>query len=118
MMDAGVAGYLNKNEKIGSLVTAIRRAASGRTFFTSEQIDRAIKWRREVGNKWQKLTKREREILFLVAQGQSNKAIADQLGITLKTVAFHVSKILNQIDLESRAEATAWLRKYFPEDLE
>jgi len=118
MIDAGVAGYLDKNERIEDLIAAIRRAAHGEVFFTREQIDRARKWRHEGGEKWEKLTKREREILLLIAQGQSNKAIAKKLGIALKTVAYHVSTILGRLDVESRNEAVVWLHKYFPDDLE
>lgn len=118
MIDAGVAGYLSKNERADNLIAAIRRAAHGEAIFTTEQIERARKWRDEAGEKWEKLTQREREILLLLAQGQNNKTIAKKLGITLKTVAYHVSTILNRLDVESRNEAVAWLHKYFPNDLE
>lgn len=118
MMDAGAAGYLYKNEVAGDLITAIRRAAGGEAVFTVEQIDKARKWRHDVGAKWKKLTEREREILLLIAQGQNNKIIAQNLGITSKTVAYHVSKILNRLNVKSRNEAVVWLRKYFPDDFE
>jgi DNA-binding NarL/FixJ family response regulator len=117
MIDAGVAGYLDKNERAENLITAIRRAGCGEPHFSKEQIDRAIKWRHEAGEKWGKLTKREREILLLITQGLSNKTISIKLGITLKTVAFHVSTILNRLNMESRTEAAAWLHKYFPDDI-
>lgn len=118
MMDAGVAGYLDKSERIENLVTAIRRAAQGEVVFTVEQIDRARKWRQEVAEKWEKLTDREHEVLLLIAQGYSNKTIAAKLGITSKTVAYHISAILNRLNMESRSEAVAWLHKYFPGGLE
>lgn len=118
MMEAGVAGYLSKSERAENLIAAIRRAASGKLLFTSEQIDRARKWRQEVGQKWEKLTEREREVLLLLEQGLSNKAIAGKLGVTLKTVAYHVSAIFDRLDVESRREAVAWYRKYFPKDQE
>jgi len=118
MIDAGVAGYLDKNERADNLITAILRAAHGEVFFTANQMHRARKWRHDVGERWEKLTGREREILLLIAQGYTNKTIAKNLGITLKTVAYHVSSILNRLDLESRNEAVVWLHKYFPDDLE
>lgn len=118
MMDAGIAGYLAKTERGENLIAAIRRAAGGKVLFTAEQIDRARKWRHEVGNKWEKLTKREREVLLLMEQGLSNKAIANHLGVTLKTVAYHVSAIFDRLDVESRHEAVTWYQKYFPKDLE
>jgi len=118
MIDAGIAGYLDKRERVDNLIAAIRRAARGEAIFTVEQINRVRKWRHEAGEKWEKLTEREREILLLVAQGLNNKTIAKKLGIALKTVAYHVSTILNRLDVESRNEAVAWLHKYFPDDLE
>jgi DNA-binding NarL/FixJ family response regulator len=118
MIDAGVAGYLGKNERADNLIAAIRRAAHGEAIFTTEQIERARKWRAEAGERWEKLTEREREILLLVAQGQSNKTIAETLGVTRKTVAYHISAILKRLDVKSRNEAIAWLHKYFPNDLE
>ncbi len=118
MMDAGIAGYLSKTERAENLIAAIRRAAHGDMLFTAEQIDRARKWRHEMGEKWEKLTEREREVLSLMEKGLSNKAIAKQLGVTLKTVAYHVSAIFDRLDVESRHEAIAWYQKYFPKDLE
>jgi DNA-binding NarL/FixJ family response regulator len=117
MMDAGVAGYLSKTERGENLIAAIRRAASGKLLFTAEQIDRARKWHHEVGEKWEKLTEREREVLLLMEQGLSNKAIAKQLNVTSKTVAYHISVIFERLDVESRYEAVAWHQKYFPNEL-
>ena len=51
------------------------------------------------------LTEREREILVLIARGESNAAIADQLTISLKTVRNHVSNIYNKLQVADRAQA-------------
>ncbi len=118
MMDTGIAGFLSKEERAENLIAAIRRAAQGEVFFTTKQIDRAKKWRREAGEKWENLTVREREVLLLMEQGLSNRVIAKQLGVTLKTVAYHVSAILERLDVKSRTEAIAWHQKHFPKDLE
>ncbi len=118
MMDAGIAGYLSKTERAENLIAAIRRAASGESLFTHEQFIRAKKWRQEVGEKWEKLTKREREVLSLMEKGLSKRAIAQELGVTVKTVAYHASAIFDRLDVESRHEAVAWYQKYFPKDLE
>lgn len=118
MMDAGVAGYLEKSERAETLIANIRAAASGKHLITLEQIDRARKWRQETEANWFKLTEREREVLLLMEQGLSNKTIAEKLGITLKTVAFHVSTIFKRLDVESRHEAVAWYHKHFPKDFE
>jgi DNA-binding CsgD family transcriptional regulator len=54
------------------------------------------------------LTEREVQVLKLVAAGKTNRAVADKLGISEKTVARHVSNIFNKLDLTSRAAATAY----------
>jgi DNA-binding NarL/FixJ family response regulator len=53
------------------------------------------------------LTSREHEVLLLVAQGRSNRQIADQLYISAKTVSVHVSNILAKLEAASRTEAVA-----------
>jgi len=118
MIDAGAAGYLAKTERAENLIAAIRRAANGEYLFTHEQLIRARNWKKEVEEKWEKLTEREREVLLLIEQGLSNKAIAKQLNVTPKTIAYHISAVFDRLDVESRHEAVAWYQKHFPKDLE
>ena len=54
------------------------------------------------------LTNREHEILMLIAQGKSNREIADELFITLKTVKTHVSNILAKLDVDDRTQAVIY----------
>lgn len=118
MMDAGAVGFLAKTERAEQLVDAIRRAAGGEILFDSEQLARARRWREVAGNKWQRLTRREREILRLSADGLDYSEIASRLAISTKTTAYHVTNILEKLGVKSRHEAIAWLHKYLPEDLE
>jgi len=55
------------------------------------------------------LTKREKEVLRLIAKGQSNKMIARKLGITEGTVKVHVKNLLHKLGLRSRVEAAVWV---------
>jgi two-component system response regulator NreC len=118
MMDAGVAGFLSKTETGERLISAIRRASSGASLFTEEQFERALRWKQAAGEKWKTLTDREREIIRLLAEGYSNKEIAQKLNIAPKTAAFHITNILKKLDVKSRHEAIAWVNKYLPDNLE
>lgn len=63
-------------------------------------------------NLWKQLTNREVEILRLLAEGWSNKQIADKLSITIRTVKFHTNNIYSKMLVASRAEAIAWIWKH------
>ncbi|HQE93024.1 MAG TPA: response regulator transcription factor [Anaerolineae bacterium] len=118
MMEAGAAGFLAKSESAERLSAAIRRAASGEILFDDAQWVRAYRWRRDAGEKWESLTERERQALKLLAQGLSNKAIAEKLCVTSKTVAYHITNILSKLGVASRQEAAAWAHAHLPVDLE
>jgi two-component system response regulator DevR len=118
MIDAGASGLIDKNESGERLVGAIRRAASGEILFDRGQLDRARQWRESAGEKWESLTTREREILRLLVQGFDNARIAESLTVTSKTVAYHITNILEKLEVGSRQEATAWVHKYLPDGLE
>lgn len=108
MMDAGVSGYLDKKLRAGQLISAIRRAARGEIFFDEEQIERARRWREEVGNKWESLSEREKGILQKLTEGAENLAIAEMLCITTNTVEKHLTNIYKKLGVKSRLEAAIW----------
>ena len=60
------------------------------------------------------LTRREREIAELVAQGQSNREIADKLFIAERTAEGHVEQIRNKLGFTSRAQVAAWAAQHLP----
>lgn len=118
MMDAGVAGFLLKTETGERLIYAIRRAAEGFSLFTEKQLQRALHWRQEAGERLKDLTNREHQILHLISEGKDNKQIALNLSITTKTAAYHVTNLLGKLGVHSRHEAIAWAHKYLPDNLE
>ena len=111
MVDAGAAGYISKNESSERLVAAIRRAASGEVHFSDEQLERLQKWRGTIGKKWDSLTNREKVVLKRLAEGSNNKEIADTLGVTVKTIEYHIGNILKKLELKSRQAAIIWLHE-------
>lgn len=112
MLQAGAVGYLLKNEAAEQIVGAVRAAVSGKTLWTSDQRVRAERWEAEVADVRRSLTDREREVLALIAQGLSNKEIAQKLVITVRTVDFHVSNVLRKLDVVSRVEAAVWAQAH------
>lgn len=108
MMDAGVAGYLDKKLRASQLISAIRRAACGEILFDKEQIERVRRWREETGNKWESLSNREREVLQKLTEGADNNAIAASLEIKNNTVEKHLTNIYKKLNVKSRTEAAVW----------
>lgn len=111
MANAGVAGYLTKNETSDHLVAAIRRAACGEIFFSEKQLKRLQRWKGTVGKKWDSLSDREKAVLHLLAKGLSNKRIASIMGVTVKTIEYHIGHVLKKLDLKSRQEVIIWLKE-------
>ncbi len=108
---AGVRGYLLKDMAPDDVVDAIRRVAGGEMVvapaMTMKMIGILQHGKKEPGyqHSLKTLTEREREILQLLAGGESNKAIARTLGISNDTVKQHVRHILTKLNLTSRVEA-------------
>ncbi|MBI5918471.1 MAG: response regulator [Nitrosomonadales bacterium] len=108
---AGVRGYLLKDMAPEEVVDAIRRVAAGELVvaptMTIKMINllRGEKSGQEPKNSLKLLTEREREILQLLARGESNKAIAQTLSISYDTVKLHVRHILTKLNLSSRVKA-------------
>jgi DNA-binding NarL/FixJ family response regulator len=109
MIDAGAVGYLLKDEAPSAVVAAVRAAARGETWFSPAIEQKIVAWER--GERPGGLTERELEVLALVAEGQSNKQIARQLCITVRTTNFHVGNILHKLDVASRVEAAMWAKE-------
>jgi DNA-binding NarL/FixJ family response regulator len=109
-MRAGAKGYLLKDSGGEGVVHAIRAVASGEAVFGPGVAERMIGFfsapRAAAPQRaFPELTEREEEVLSLVAQGKSNREIARQLFVSLKTVRNHVSNILLKLQVADRAQA-------------
>ncbi len=108
---AGVRGYLLKDMTPDDVVDGIRRVAAGEMVVAPSMTAKMIGILQKGGtkedyqNSLKQLTDREQEILELLADGSTNKAIARTLGISNDTVKQHVRHILNKLNLSSRVEA-------------
>ena len=116
-LEAGASGFLLKDAEADELAAAIRAAASGEVHLdpaVAGIVARRMRSRPGSGlggdadsgaGTIGSLTARERDVLGAVARGLSNRAIADELGITERTARTHVSNILAKLGLASRTQA-------------
>jgi DNA-binding NarL/FixJ family response regulator len=107
---AGVRGYVLKSDAEADLVTAINALMNGRTFFTSAASERLLeRLRREpIDDGPPLLTTRETEIIQLLAEGKSNKEVANILGISSRTVENHRAQIMQRLGLRSFSDLVRW----------
>jgi len=112
VLAAGAISYLLKNVTSDELAKAIRDAVSGRSTLSPEAARVLVQATRPTKDPLVDLTEREREVLNLVVQGQSNQQIAEALVISIATVKAHVSSILSKLQVSSRAEAIAYAIKH------
>ena len=109
-VQAGACGYLLKDSADVDLVKAVTATAQGTSFFSPAAAAimladyRRSLTERGAGDRYETLSEREREILQLVAEGRSNKAIADLLCISPATVETHRAHVLEKLDLHNVAE--------------
>ena len=114
---AGAKGYLTKDQDARAFLDTIRRAAAGESALTGEQIYLAKRWQQMVGERWDSLSQKERNVLRRVAAGDDNQKIAADLCISMKTVESHITKIFRKLQVDSRAKAIAWARDHFLDGL-
>lgn len=108
-LSAGAAGYLVKRAADSELLSAIRAVYAGRTFVdmieSSSRPDRPVGAdAAEAGQPPKTLSRREREVLRLLAQGHSNQQIADGIRVSVKTVETYRTRVSEKLGLKGRAE--------------
>ncbi|MFT4608352.1 MAG: two-component system nitrate/nitrite response regulator NarL [Chitinophagales bacterium] len=107
----GAKGYLLKDMEPDALVAALRDVNAGKTMVAPHLTSVLVRFIQGDSNltrakgAFNELTRRENEILKLIADGQGNKLIARNLGITDGTVKLHVKSILRKLEIHSRVEA-------------
>jgi len=109
-LKAGARGYLLKESAESDLINAVRLVFEGKSFFSPtvsrmlvEDYVRQLQ-DKDVEDSYELLTSRERELLQLIAEGNSNKDIANMLNLSLYTVETHRSNILSKLNLHTVPE--------------
>lgn len=108
-LSAGASGYVLKKSAVSELKTAVEEALKGNTYVTPlvpKWQDALAEWKPEA------LTTRQRQVLQLVAEGNSAKQIASVLGISVKTAEFHKAAIMQKLKLRTTAELTRYALRH------
>jgi DNA-binding NarL/FixJ family response regulator len=117
-LEAGADGYLTKDRPLTDLVDAVRALGRGESVvpptMLGKLIDRLLHRRREQDDAFRRLaqlSRREREVLALLAAGCDNNAIAQTLIISPQTARTHIQNVLKKLRVHSRLEAAAFVRR-------
>ena len=111
-LNAGADGYVLKDDSHVELLTAIKTVLSGKTYLSPSICGNVVSGylNSETANKpvsaWELLTRREKEIIKLIAEGHRSKDIAEELSISIKTVEKHRSNLMKKLNLHSVSSLT------------
>lgn len=114
---AGVSGYVLKQSVAEELVFAIKEVLKGRLYVSPSVAENLVEQALNPGEARpsgglqggsDKLSARQREVLQLIAEGQSTKEIASTLNVSIKTIEFHKTRIMKQLGVHSTAELTKY----------
>lgn len=113
MLDAGAAGYIPKRAAPEDLLKAIHTVYQQEVYLHTSVATLLVKdylqnRQPDSSTESSNLTDREQEVLILIAEGQTNKKIGENLGISPKTVARHRDNITQKLNLSSRSELTRY----------
>jgi len=114
-LDAGGSAYILKSAGVAEILLAIREALNGRVYVSPSINQEVLRLQMErTGRRDEaqtELTPRQREVLRLLAEGNSLKEVAAALKISVKTVEFHKYRIMNQLGIRTNAEMTKYAVK-------
>jgi DNA-binding NarL/FixJ family response regulator len=109
-LKAGAAGYMLKDVSRQELLTAVRRVLRGESILNGEVATQALQrlageTTAQAGPPLERLTARERQVLQLLAEGQTNREIAAHLSLSVGTVKIHVEHIIAKLGVSDRTQA-------------
>jgi DNA-binding NarL/FixJ family response regulator len=103
-IEAGAAGFVSKTRGLGEVTAAVRAAAAGEAVISPEMLSRLLPKLTRSGQHESELTRREQEVLNMLAQGLSNAAIAEQLTVSVHTVRNHIANLSAKLGAHSKLE--------------
>ncbi|MBJ6362204.1 response regulator transcription factor [Paenibacillus sp. MAHUQ-46] len=112
-IEAGAVSYVLKTVSAEELIYALNGAVKGMPVMTSDvsqALTRGLRQRTAQGSD-ENLTEREKEVLYLIAEGRNNKEIGEELHIGIKTVKTHVSNLLMKCEVEDRTQLAVYAHR-------
>jgi DNA-binding NarL/FixJ family response regulator len=110
-VQAGASAFIHKSKAASEVVAAIRDVARGRMLITPRTIATLLAKRRASEAQLDRLTPREKEVLRLMAEGLSSRAVASRLGINYTTVRTHIRSLGSKLGVHSKLEAIVKARE-------
>jgi DNA-binding NarL/FixJ family response regulator len=110
-VQAGASAFLHKSRAAAEVVAAVRDVARGKMLITPRTIATLLAKRRSIEAQLERLTRREREVLRLMAEGSPSRAIAAELGISYTTVRTHIRSLGSKLAVHSKLEAIVKARE-------
>ena len=111
LLAAGVNGYHLKDQPINDLKLAVERVLAGERWISSSLIGKLVGGSGPAAA-LPTLTNRQRDLLQLLKQGLDNQSIAQETGLSVKTVENHLTRLYRQLDVQSRLEAVHYAMRY------
>jgi DNA-binding NarL/FixJ family response regulator len=116
-LDAGADAYVLKDDSRTELLSALSSVLRGKSYLSPSICDKVVAGYLSGGNQsltgpsWETLTKREREVLKLIAEGRSTKEIATYLSLSPKTIEKHRTSMMKKLDLHNVSAVTVYAIK-------
>lgn len=118
-IQSGAGGTVNKTAGLAEVVDSVRRLRAGEMLIPLEEVVELLRYAGQLREQEHtdrqaidRLTRREREVLQLLAEGLDSQAIADRLHITLRTERNHIANILTKLDVHSQLQAVVFALRY------
>ncbi len=111
LLGAGVNGYHMKDQPLNDLKLAVERVLAGERWISSSLIDKLV-GRHSGAMVVPSLTNRQRDLLRLLQEGLDNQSIAQQTGLSVKTIENHLTRLYRQLDVQSRLEAVNYIMRF------
>jgi len=114
-LQAGANGYVLKDATQNELLIAAERVLEGKTYLSPDVTEKVVNSYLNTSNisqepvtRWDTVTQRERQILKLIAEGHTNKSMAEYLCISVKTVEKHRANLMKKLDLHNVSALTTY----------